>query len=143
MALVEDVIFSDPVLNRIFFDQRRFAPRSDYSSSEVAGLEMAISEDKVKFQKATEPALAEYWQRRMRARWFAIRKLCDGYFMKLPAGHDDGCEHVAQFAHDAGSAEFAIDQRARAAYWFKYAQRRAPAWGDSAYSEPRRRRRRR
>ena len=36
MALIEDVIFSDPVLQRIFFDKRRFAPRSYYSSSQVA-----------------------------------------------------------------------------------------------------------
>jgi hypothetical protein len=144
MALVEDVIFSDPVLKRIFFDDRWFAARSAYAQSQVAGLDMAISEDKVEFQKASTPAQAEYWQRKMRGKWFDIRKLCDGYHIKFPiAGFDDGCEHVELFAHDADSDAFAVDMRARAAYWFKYAQRRAPAWGDSAYSEPRRRRRRR
>ena len=144
MALIEDVIFSDPVLQRIFFERRRFAPRSDYASSFVAGLERAISEQKIKLQKATEPAIAEYWQRKMRAAWFEIRKLCDGYFLDdVFAMHDDGCEHVGLFAHDSDSTEFAINWQARQSYWFKYAQRRAPAWGDAAYSLRRRRRRRR
>ena len=103
MALIEDVIFSDPVLQRIFSDSRRFAARSDFASSLVAGLDMAMSEHKVKFQKATSPALAEYWQRKMRGCWFEIRRHCDGYFMKLPAGHDDGCEHVTEFEHKNGN----------------------------------------
>ena len=32
-------------------------------------------------------------------KWFEIRKLCDGYFITLPTGHDDGSEHVGMFAH--------------------------------------------
>ncbi len=143
MALVEDVIFSDPVLQRIFFEKRRFAARSDSASSLIAGLGMAISEHKVEFQKAKEPALAEYWQRKMRAAWFEIRRLCDGYFMTLPAGHNDGCEHVTAFEHENGSLVFHPNYTARAAYWYKYAQKSPPPWGETTYGTPRRRRRRR
>lgn len=143
MALIEDVIFSDPVLLRIFFDERRLAARSKQSAGAVACLEWSISERKVEFQKEKHPGVAEYWQRLMRSDWFAARKLCDGYFIALPAGHADGCEHVELFAHDAGSAAFEIDARARAAYWYKYAQQAAPVWGAAGKYRPRRRRRRR
>ena len=129
MALIEDVIFSDPVLQRIFFDQRRFAPKSDLKAGKIAGLDMAISEDKVKFQKATEPALAEYWQRTMRSRWFVIRSLADGYFIRLPSMiPDDGCEHVVEFAHENRDKCFQVDFKARAAFWQRYAQRWPPDW---------------
>ena len=128
MALTEDIIFADPVLQQIFFDKRRFAPRSDYSSSQIAGLETAISEDKVQFQRAKTPALAEYWQRKMRARWFVIRNLADGYFIDWPADYSADCECVKQFAHENSDKCFQVDFKARAAIWYRYGRRAPPEW---------------
>ncbi len=125
MALIEDVIFSDPVLQRIFFDKRRLAPRMKSSAALVINHWYAITEYKILFQKAKRPAAAEYYQRKMRARWFAARKLCDGYFMEMPGLSGVG-EQVRVFAFDNAAAAFFIDPRARAAYWFKYAQRAPP-----------------
>lgn len=141
MALIEDIIFSDPVLQRIFFDCRRFAPRSKQSAGEVAGLGMAISDAKVKFMKATTPPLAEYWQRKMRMRWFSSRKLCDGYFIDAPFLMTDG--DVEMFARDGRDVAnvFNVNKGARAAYWWKYAQRSPPDWGDSTLETRRGRRR--
>lgn len=142
MALTENIILADPVLRRIFFDNRRFAARSKHSAGIVSQLVASIAEAKIQFQKETRLAVAEYWQRLMRADWFAARKLCDGYFLDLPAGHSDGCEHVRLFAHDAGDAAFEINVRARDAYWWKYEQREAAPWGDRTADKYRRRRRR-
>lgn len=139
MPLTEDIIFSDPALQRIFFDERRVAPRSDGSAGKVANHWYAISEYKVAFLKEKRPPVAEYYQGKMRAHWFALRKLCDGYFLQLPAGHDDGCEHVETFAHADGGDAFKIDSTARAAYWYRYARQSPPPWGDTGYGPPRRR----
>ncbi len=142
MALTEDIIFSDPVLQRIFFDERRLAPRMKSSAAVVINHWYSITEYKILFQKEKRPAVAEYWQRKMRARWFVARKLCDGYFADM-LGHDDGCEHVVVFRHANDAAIFNVDQRARAAYWFKYAQRGPPEWHELPDKwRPRRRRRR-
>ena len=128
MALVEDIIFSDPVLQRIFFDGRRFAPRSEHAAGEISNLHQTIAEMQVDFLKADTIAIGEYWQRKMRARWFVIRGLSDGYFMTMPAGHDDGCEHVVQFAHENADKCFQIDFKARAALWRRHARRPPPPW---------------
>ena len=143
MALTEDIIFSDPVLQRIFFDERRLAARFKQSAGHVAGIEAIITQTKIEFQKEKSPGRAEQLQRLMRMEWFAARALCDGYFIKPPPGFSDKRQHVELFAHDAGSACLEIDARARTAYWYKYAQQAAPVWGAAGKYRPRRRRRRR
>lgn len=125
MALTEDVIFTDPVLQRIFFDERRFAPRATHEAA-VTNLEYDITDAKVKFLKEKRLEILESLQMRMRQRWFDIRTLCDGYLMKLPGGHDDGCEHVTVFAHDNLDPCFSIDARKRYALWRRYAQTAPP-----------------
>ncbi len=141
-ALAEDIIFSDPVLQRIFFDPRRVAPRTEYSAGHVSNHWHSIAECQVIFLKTKRMQTAEAMQYEMRAHWFALRKLCDGYFIDMPCGYSDGCEHVELFAHDTGSPEFEIDMRARAACWCKYAQRQPPPWGDRTADKYRRRRHR-
>ncbi len=131
MALIEDIIFSDPVLQRIFFDGRRFAPRSDrqFSVATVQNLESAITDAKVLFLKTKNLKTAERLQGEMRKNWFKIRRLCDGYFLTLPAGHSDGCEHVQVFAHENASLAFHIDAGKRYAIWRRYEKTTAPdAW---------------
>lgn len=125
MALTEDVIFTDPVLQRIFFDQRRFAPRATQEAA-VTNLEYDITDAKLQFSKAKRLQELEPMQIGMRRRWFEIRTRCDGYLMKLPAGYDDGCEHVTVFAHDNLDPCFRIDVRKRYALWRRYAQRVPP-----------------
>lgn len=128
MDVPTTVIFSDPVLLRIFFDLRRFAPRSKRGAGAVASHDQTISEYKVKFLKTKRVAVAEYWQHKMRQEWLEIRELCDGYFIDLPAGHDDGCEHVEQFAYASDADELKPNWKARAAYWYRFEQRSPPAW---------------
>lgn len=130
MALAEDIIFADPILQRIFFDGRRFAPRDTPENvAAVSCLEMAITDDKVIFLKATKLATAEALQIKMRARWFLIRRRCDGYFLKMPAGYSDGCEHVEGFRHVSNARYFNVDRKRRSALWWRY-ERHAPpdAW---------------
>lgn len=125
MPLATDIILSDPVLQRIFFDVRLFAPRRRQVAS-VNNLLQNIADQSVWFLKAKRIALAEPEQLKMRRAWFAARDLSDGWFIELPAGHDDGCTHVMAFAHDNLDAAFCIDLRARAALWHRYARRSAP-----------------
>ena len=128
MSLTEDIIFSDPVLQRIFFDNRPFAPWSDTAAGEVAALDMQISVLKVRFLKERSIEHAEVLQKTMRVGWFAIRKRCAGYFLELPAGHDDGCQHVLMFLHETRDPAFHVDFRARKALWLRYARRSPPRW---------------
>lgn len=123
MALAEDILFIDPVLQRIFFDPRRFAPRSPKAAGRVSCLWFAISEAKIKFLKTKDPEYAERLQMVMRNRWFDIRGLCDGYFVEMPGGYVDGCEHVRAFEHDNRAPEFSIDERQRAALWYRHKRR--------------------
>jgi hypothetical protein len=48
-----------------------------------------------------------------------VRRLCDGYALTMPAGHDDGCEHVQVFAHDNLDTFWGVDSRARYALWMQ------------------------
>ncbi len=131
MALPEYIIFSDPVMQRVFFDGRAFAPRRIAGEVEAAVtcLEMSIAEDKVIFLKAKQLPAAEKIQIRMRRRWFAIRKLCDGYFLKMPAGYSDGCEHIEAFRYASNARVFNVDARQRYALWRRYEKRPPPdAW---------------
>jgi hypothetical protein len=123
MAPAEDFLFIDPVLQRIFFDPRRFAPKSPAVAGRVSNLWFAISEAKIKFLKTKDPEYAERLQMVMRNRWFDIRRLCDGYFVEMPAGYADGCEHVRAFEHDNRAREFAIDEKQRQALWYRYGRR--------------------
>lgn len=123
MALAEDILFIDPVLQRIFFDPRRFAPRSPKVSGRVCNLWFAISQAKIKFLKTKDLEYAERLQMIMRNRWFDIRRLCDGYFVEMPAGYVDGCEHVRAFEYGNGAREFAIDEKQRAALWYRHGRR--------------------
>ncbi len=127
-ALAEDIIFSDPALQRIFFDPRRVAPRTEYSAGHVSNHWHSIAECQVIFLKTKRMQTAEAVQYEMRAHWFALRKLCDGYFIDMPCGYSDGCEHVVQFEHGAGDEWFQIDFNKRAALWRRYARRSAPSW---------------
>lgn len=122
MALAEDIIFTDPVLQRISFDERRFAPRFGHVA-DINILEHDITDAKVRFLKAKRLEVIEPLQIKMRQCWFEIRTLCDGYFIKMPAGHDDGCEHVQVFAHDNLDTCFRINGRTRVARWYKHCGR--------------------
>ena len=126
MSMTEDVIFSDPVLRRIFFDGRRFAPQSESKTATVNLHLWAITEKKRFFLKTKNIETAERLQLGMRAHWLALREFCDGYFIDIPVG--DGCEHVVEFAHDRLDQCFAIDFRARSACWHRYGRRTAPPW---------------
>jgi hypothetical protein len=123
MALPEDIILADPVLQRIFFDPRTVAPRSQHHAATVATLYYRISEITVLFMKAKKLREAERLQGIMRRHWFRIRELCDGYFVRFPPCYSDSAEHVQVFRHDAGAAEFAIDRNRRRALWHRHEQR--------------------
>lgn len=131
MDIATEILFTDPVLQRIFLDGRRFAPRSENYAGEISKLHQTIGEMQVAFLKADSIAVAEYWQQKMRARWFVIRNLSDGYFMTMPAGHDDGCEHIVGFVHENNNKCFQVDFKKRAALWHRYARRSAPSWVQS------------
>ncbi len=126
--LAEDIIFSDPVLQRIFFDPRRVAPRTKYSAGDVNIHWHSIAECQVIFLKTKRMQTAEAMQYEMRAYWFALRKLCGGYFIDMPCGYSDGCEHVEMFAHENSGKCFQVDFKARAAIWRRYARRTPPDW---------------
>lgn len=125
MGLCEEILAADPALARALLDKRRFAPKSGREG--IVNIELFdISQLTVEFQKARSLEHAEALQRRIRGKWFLVRSHCDGYFSKLPAGHDDGCEHVQAFAR--APADFGVDRRARAALWYRHAQRPPPPW---------------
>ena len=130
MALAESIIFSDPVMQRIFFDGRRVAPRhTPKNVGAVTCLQMAIAEDMVIFLKAKKLPAAEAIQIRMRRRWFAIRRRCDGYYLKMPAGYSDACEHIEAFRYARNARQFNVDAKQRYALWRRYEQKTAPwAW---------------
>ncbi len=123
MALPEDIIICDPVLQRIFSDPRTVAPRSKHHAANVTTLQYRITELSIIFMKAKKLPEAERLQAIMRRHWFKIRELCDGYFVRFPPCYSDSAQHVQAFRHDAAAAEFAIDRRRRMALWDRYEQR--------------------
>ncbi len=123
MSLTEDVIFSDPVLQRVFFDPRRLAPM--FGRDAIVNIALhKISLLEVEFLKAKTADLAEQLAWRIRRYYFLARRHCDGrhlgYLERLVA---DGCQHVELFAHNEREPVFNIDYRARAAYRHRYTYR--------------------
>lgn len=122
MALCTALIFTDPVLQRVFFDGRCLAPKGGHDAI-VHIAEYEISRLKVLLQKAKSVEFAEQLQAKIRRQYFLARRHSDGYFMSMPAGYDDRCEHVVRFEHANEDRFFDIDSRARAAYRHRFEYR--------------------
>lgn len=123
MAVAEELIHADPALHSALCETRRFVPKHGHEA--IVNIELfALAELTVDFQKAASIERAEQLQRRIRAKFFLIRSHCDGWAVEIPG--DDGCEHVQAFARRP--ADFSINRRARAALWYRYAQRPPPPW---------------
>lgn len=112
MDLCTEMIFTDPVVQRVFFDARRLAPRWGHDAI-VNIAEYEISRLKVLLQKAIDVDFAESMQQQIRRQYFLARRHADGYVVDWAAGYDDGCEHVVMFAHGNDDHFFNIDHRAR------------------------------
>lgn len=131
MDLCTDLVFTDPVLQRVFFDGRCLAPKSGHDAI-VHMAEYEISRLKVLLQKARDLDFAEDLQAQIRRQYFLARRHCDGYLITMPAGHDDGCEHVMMFEHGGNRDPFfATDYRRRAELRHRF--------GDRTTVHPRRR----
>ena len=122
MDLCTDLMFTDPVLQRVFLDGRQFAPRHGHDAI-VNIADYEITRLKLLLLKATSVEFAERVQYRIRRQYFLMRRHCDGYFVRLPAGHCDGCQHVLMFAHDDTDAFFNVDYQARSAYRHRHRAR--------------------
>jgi hypothetical protein len=133
MGVTEELLELDPVLQRVFFDDRHFAPLPDHAA--IVDIKLyELSELKQRWYRVRDLEVAEALQVRMRECWFSLRRHCEGYHIALPCGHDDKCQHVVEFKHrgrDAVAA-FDIDHRARAALWYRYKQRPPPPWVSGA-----------
>ncbi len=124
--LLERVIAADPVLQRVFFDERRLAPTAGETAT-VNLILAAITERKVDLFKARDLPEAERlvfgWRRLngqrvpgIRELYFRARRHCDGHFADYLANLvDDDCEHVVAFEHGNGASVFKRDHRAWAA----------------------------
>ena len=154
VSLHEDLIFSDPVLQRVFFDARRFAPTPG-KEADVYQLLSRIAEREVAFHKARtieglerltlgemirvkyRPTVGDeadddkpcpkfrYIRRAgMREMYFQVRALCDGYYFDQLTLAGDGCQHVLMFAHEKFDPVFRPQYSARFHLWQKYARRR-------------------
>ncbi len=100
MTLCTELLLVDPVLQRVFFDARRFAPKKDHDAI-VNIAEWSISEMKVLLMKSGDFRKADSLRRRIRRQYAIARSHSAGYFVALPGGYDDKCEHVVEFAPDA------------------------------------------
>ena len=103
----------DPVLQRVFFDGRRLAPKFGHDAI-VNIAEYEISRLKVLLQKATSIYVAESLQTQIRRQYFLTRSHADGYVADMRAGYDDGCQHVVMFEYRNDDDFFDLDFRKRA-----------------------------
>lgn len=126
ITLAQRVIMTDPVLQRLAFNMRAIEPLPGHDAI-VNCLLWDISQMMRNLEKSETLRQAEYWQKRLRARWFAVMRHSEGFRMRLPAGHDDGCVHVELFRDDTDRAA-QPNMRHRAALWFRYEQRPPPSW---------------
>jgi len=122
MTLCTELLLVDPVLQRVFFDARRFAPKKGHDAI-VNIAEWSISEMKVLLQKSRDFQKADSLRRRIRRQYRIARSHSDGYFIDLPGGYDDKCEHVVMFAPDA-DARLQADRAALAHLQHRFKNRR-------------------
>lgn len=133
MAFHEDIILADPVLERVFFDTRRFAPMPGHDAIVNTAL-YAIAALMAPFLNARTVEGAEkfvdgYSHRGrychgIRHYYFLARRHSEGYYLDTLADQvGDDCEHVGLFAHERDDAIFNIDYQARAAYRYRYKHR--------------------
>ena len=120
MSLHEAVIFSDPVLQRVFFDERLFAPEPGHEVTVNDAL-YKITGLKVQFYKATSVEECERIARQMRHHYFRARRYSMGYrYEWLENLLNEPGRHTLLFEHDEHSKVFSVDYRARAAYRHRF-----------------------
>lgn len=141
MALCEDIIFADPVLQRVFlsdlqmcakpgtfvhYNRRHRATRVTFEA-ELNCLDAAISELKVDFFKTKNFYEADRLRLRIRNLWFQARDCSEGYFLRLPSPGS----HVALFSHDCKASVFSADLSKLAGIRIRYTkhQRKVRAVG--------------
>lgn len=123
MALTEDIIFADPVLKRVFYDDRALAPMPGHDAIVSIALH-EIANLKVLFFKAKAVDTAERLAWLIRRQYFIARRHSEGRHLE-ELERRDHCEHVQEFAHNERDPVFNVDHRARSAYRHRYSYRPA------------------